>query len=177
MGSFSSTPLVEFSETMIFHNPLVASMERGNVPPINFQEPPHVLYYHYGQHALAAALSSLGKLRAPMALFVTNAWFSALAVAYAYALARRMAGVGAGFAAAFLLLGAGTFNWLSALGALVTENVRFSELMNPLGLPFSTETSASVPLPGECTETRCRGRRVSPCCPAICSIGRCEVGL
>lgn len=63
----SSTPLVEFSETRIFHVPLVASMSRGNVPPINLSEPPNPLYYHYGQHVFAATLHTLSGLPAHLA--------------------------------------------------------------------------------------------------------------
>lgn len=142
----TSTSLLEFSETMTFHVPTVASMERGNVPPINVQEPSYPLYYHYGQHVLAAALASFGRLRPPMALFVTNAWFGGLVVAYAYALGRKMIGVWAGFAAAILLFGAGTLNWITALPALTMEQVSFAKLMNPLGFPFSTGNISVGPL-------------------------------
>lgn len=132
----TSTSLLDFSETMIFHVPLVASMERGNVPPIDLQEPPHPLYYHYGQHALAAAVASLGPVPSALALFLTNAWFGALAAAYAYALGRRAGGVGAGFSAAVLLVGAGTFNWVTAV--VGSHDTSFAALMNPLGSPFAT---------------------------------------
>jgi hypothetical protein len=129
----SSTPLVEFSETRIFHIPLVASMSRGNVPPINLSEPPNPLYYHYGQHVFAATLHTLSGLPAHLALFVTNGFFAGLAAVYAFTIGQRSAGTAAGIVGALLMVGAGTLNWLSAIG-----NPQFAELMTPLGAPFTT---------------------------------------
>lgn len=133
----TSTPLLDFSETMIFHVPLVASMQRGNVPPINMSEPPHALYYHYGQHALAAALGSFGRLNAHTALFASNAWFGAVAAGYAYGFARRFGGIAAGFGAAVLFAGAGTLNWITAYKMAPTLP-EFFHMSTPLGWPFTT---------------------------------------
>jgi hypothetical protein len=133
----TSTPLLDFSETMIFHVPLVASMQRGNVPPINMSEPPHALYYHYGQHTLAAALASFGKLHAHTALFASNAWYGAIATGYAYALARRFGGIASGFGGAVLFAGAGTLNWMTAY-RMSANLPDFFHMSTPLGWPFTT---------------------------------------
>jgi hypothetical protein len=129
----SSTPLVGFSEHALFHVPLVASMQRGNIPPIDLKEPDGVLYYHYAQHLFGAMISELGRTPSHIGLFLSNALHSGFVAVLGYAIARCYAGIVTSLASALLLVAGGTLNWVSAIG-----NPAFAALMNPLGEPFTT---------------------------------------
>lgn len=133
----ASGTLSSFGETMQHHVPLVASFQRGNWPPIDLREPPHALEYHWGMHALAAGLGALaGSDAADLALFATNSVAAGLAFATAFVVTSRHAGPTGGAAAALLLVGAGTLNWLSAPGFAVGGAL--APLLDPMGYPFTT---------------------------------------
>jgi hypothetical protein len=133
----ASSVLLEFSETMRIHVPLVASLERGNFPPIDMAEPPHAFHYHYGQHMLAAAFGVLGGHAPHVSLFASNALCAALIAFYAWALAREASGPAGGWFAMVLLVAAGTLDWFSA-GVHASNAAAWARLMNPLGKPFAT---------------------------------------
>jgi hypothetical protein len=129
--------LSTFSETVEHHVPLVASLQRGNWPPMDLREPPHALEYHWGLHALAAGLGLLaGSDAADLALFATNAGAAALAFALAFLLVSRYAGRVGGAFSAILLVGAGTLNWLSA--PRLAAGGALAPLLDPMGFPFTT---------------------------------------
>ncbi len=130
----ASGALFSFDETMTHHLPLVASMQRGNFPPMDLREPPHPLEYHWGQHLLAAGVSQITGLAPWQTLFGMNALLAGFTFLLAYALARREVSAFAAACGAVLLVAGGTLNWLSAW----RYDAPFSTLMNPLGQPFTT---------------------------------------
>jgi hypothetical protein len=130
----ASGALFSFDETMTHHLPLTASMQRGNLPPLDLREPPHVLAYHWGQHLLAAGISSITGCRPWQAMFGVNSWLAGCAFLLAYAFARREVSAFAAACGALLLVAGGTLNWLSAW----RFDAPFATLMNPLGQPFTT---------------------------------------
>lgn len=133
----ASASLFRAEETMTIHLPLVASIQRGNFPPVDLREPNHPFEYHWGQHLLAAGIAQIAGVQSWLALFFSNALLAGLAFLLAYSIARREVGrFGAAIAGVMATVG-GTLNWLSA--SQFTNSARdFAELMNPLGYPFTT---------------------------------------